>query len=266
MKNIFIALIIIMLSPGLYSQEEVTIPLSSPGDAARLDINIRNGNIVIKGSNRNDVMIKYSVEKPEDDEKNENDERKGLKKISTNNYDFGIEENNNTVSITSQSWFVHMDVEIEVPKNMDMEVENYMGGIISVDNISGELTIESYTGGITATNISGIVNASTYTGDIEISYSDIKPDSPMSFSNYTGAIDLTMPGSYQADLKMKTNWGEVFSDLDIVTKPTKPELKKEEDGKSYKLYTDSYTYATLNGGGPEILIKTQMGNIYLRKK
>ena len=78
-------------------------------------------------------------------------------------------------------------------------------------------------------------------------------------------IDVSLPAEYAASLKMKTDWGDIYSDLEITTQEVKPEFKKDDSGKGFKMFSDSWTYGTINGGGPELTLKTQMGSIYLRK-
>ena len=42
-----------------------------------------------------------------------------------------------------------------------------------VENITGEINIESHNSDISAHNISGFVNASTYNGDVKITFNNI---------------------------------------------------------------------------------------------
>jgi hypothetical protein len=266
MKNIliFTYLMVFVTTIGAQNPDQVTVPLSNPGKPGQLNTDLKSATIKVTGTNRQDIQIKYRVaeheEKAEDEKTND-----GLKKIKTNNFDLEISENNNTVSIQSESWFQPLELEIEVPKNFNLDLHNYTGRFIEVSNISGDLNLESYTGYINATDISGTVNASTYAGRVEIAFNQVTPDKPMAFSNYSGSIDLTFPADYKATFKMKTTFSEVFSafDMDVSTKPA--QLKKVE-GNTFKLSTDEWTVGSINGGGPEITIKNFSGGIYLRKK
>ena len=245
MKYIVSMFIIVFFIAQGFGQEKttVTIPLSDPGQIAKLSVNIKNGNISVIGTERKDMLVTYIITKKSDEDEHEDQSgaRSGLKKLSTNNYDFEIGEENNIVTIESKTWFANVELEVEVPNNSNLDLENYMGGIITVKKVTGELALESYTGGIEASGISGVVNASTYAGNIDVQFNKITPNKAMSFSNFTGPINITMPSTYKADFKMKTNWGDVYSDLDIVTKDIKPVLKKSDEGDTFKLYTDSWT-------------------------
>ncbi|MBK8502974.1 MAG: hypothetical protein IPL46_12615 [Saprospiraceae bacterium] len=265
MKNILLAVFMAILgiSAGAQATDQVTVPLSSPGKIGLLATDLKSASIKVTGSNRSDILVKYRlVENLEDDEDNEMEGN--LKRIKTNNFDFEISEEKNTVSIKSESWFQQIELEIEVPNNFNLDLHNYTGRFIEVNNISGDINLESYTGYISAKAVSGTVNASTYAGKIEVAFKQITPDQSMAFSNYSGTIDLTLPANYKATFKMKTSFSEVYSafDMNVVSKPA--ELKKVE-GNTFKLSTDEWTVGSINGGGPEIMIKNFSGGIYLRK-
>ncbi|NNF36248.1 MAG: hypothetical protein HKN68_19245 [Saprospiraceae bacterium] len=248
--------------------EQVTVPLSAGVEKGVLDVDVKSGSVKIIGTSRQDVLVKYQIIDQTDEESDENkeSEMKGLKKISNNSMDFKIEEIDSEVIIKSDTWFKGVDLVVEVPQNFDLDINNGMGGNVEVENVSGELNLASYLGSVYAKNVSGVVNANTYTGEIEVTFNNITSGKDMSFISYTGKVDITLPATYAASLKMKTDWGDIYSDLDITPVEQKPEFKKDETGKGFKLYTDSWTYATINGGGPELTMKTQMGSIYLRKK
>lgn len=264
---IFISIISTVALQG-QEMEQVTVPLTAGVEKGMLDVDVKSGSVKIIGTSRQDVLVKYRIIDQKDDESEEksNPEMKGLKKISNNSMDFKIEEVESEVIIKSDTWFKGVDLVVEVPQNFDLDINNGMGGNVEVENVSGELNLASYLGSVYAKNVSGVVNANTYTGEIEVQFNTVTSGKDMSFISYTGKVDVTLPSNYVASLKMKTDWGDIYSDLDITPVDQKPEFKKDETGKGFKLYTDSWTYATLNGGGPEITMKTQMGSIYLRKK
>ncbi len=275
--NAYIKLLTLALIPwSLFAQEsgEVSVPLSSPGEIGTLQIDIKRGSIKVLGTNRSEVLIKYSTIEVEEDEHAHHEEdhaseqkenTAGLKKISQPKFNLEISENDNEVDIESESWFTGIDLTIEVPRDFNLELENYTGKLIQVENVRGEINLESYTGTIDAKNVSGVVNASTYTGNITVSFNEVKKDQAMAFSNYTGKIELTLPPDYAANFKMKTVWGDIYSAFDMKINKSPSTLNKV-DGENFKLSTDEWTKASLNGGGPEVMIKNFSGGIYLRKK
>jgi len=93
---------------------------------------------------------------------------------------------------------------------------------------------------------------------------------PMSFSTLNGTVDVTLPASTKADLKMKSGQGDIFSDFDIMLKanPQQPttEVTNGNRGKRYRITFDRAMVGTINGGGPEVQFTTFNGTIYIRKK
>ncbi len=263
-------IILSLLAVTLSGQSDpINVPFSNPSAEKYLDLSVLNAEITIIGKDRDDVLIAYEEIEYDDEEREEEEEdtnANGLKKISGSNLDLTIGERNNKVYVNSNNWNKALNMTIEVPKNIEINVNSNMGRMVKASDISGDINIECAIGSIDLTGIDGIVNASTATGKINIAFNSIPSDKSMIITNHTGSIDLTMPASHKADLKMKTNWGEIYSDLAIQTEVKQPEVMREADEDGMKIKMDNWTHATLNGGGPQITLQSQMGNIYLRKK
>jgi len=257
------------------------VPLSDPGKRAKLKTHINHGSITVKGTARKDVLIKYTWgDNDDDDPKNKNDNedhdddddddkkssREGLKKIGGGGMDLEVTENNNQVSVKSNSWSHRVNLELEVPTGADMELHTYNGGDIMVTNIQGELALSNYNGEITALNISGSVVASTYNGQIKATFDRVTDGSPMSYSTYNGDIDLTFPSALKATLKMKTEQGEIFTGFDVNITSRGPVQMKDTKSGVYKVIIDDWKTGNVNGGGPEFTMKNYHGDILIRKK
>jgi DUF4097 and DUF4098 domain-containing protein YvlB len=172
----------------------------------------------------------------------------------------------NTVKVTSDNWSSRIEVTVEVPSTIDMKVKTYNDGDLDVSNVTGKVELINYNGAITATSISGTVVAETYNGDIKIAYDKLTPDTPLSYANYNGDIDLTFPAGLKASFKMKTKQGEIYSGFDAQVQKSNPVTKTESKTGVYKVKIDDWVKVDVNGGGPEISIQTYNGDIYLRKK
>lgn len=267
MKKYLLLICTIIYTIGLRSQsnENVTVPLSNPGKQGNLETNLKTASIKVIGTNRSDVLIKYTLLSEDEDKENQEEQKGDLKRIPTSNFDLEISEDNNNVIIKSESWFQRIALEIEVPHTFNLDLHNYTGEYLEVSKVSGDINLESYTGYIKASEISGTVNASTYAGKIEVLFDKVTPEKPMAFTNYSGTIDLTIPSDYKATFKMKTSFSEIYSAFDMDVKSNPAKLKKVE-GNNFKLSSDEWTIGSINGGGPEIMIKNFSGGIYLRKK
>jgi DUF4097 and DUF4098 domain-containing protein YvlB len=90
----------------------------------------------------------------------------------------------------------------------------------------------------------------------------------MAFTSLNGSIDVTLPANIKANLKMRTDNGDVYSDFDIQLRPSdrKPtEIDKRKQGGPFRIEIDKSVNGTINGGGPDFDIRTLNGNIYIRK-
>lgn len=244
---------------------EFTIPLSDPAKRGKLKAKINYGSITIKGTGRKDVLVRYTGEKDED--RGKGDSKDGLKRIGGGGMDLEAAENTNVVSVKSDSWNNKLNLEIEIPSGMDLEVKTYNDGDLMVSNIQGEVALTNYNGEITALNVSGSVVATTYNGGIKVTFDRVTEGTPMSYSTYNGDIDITFPASLKATFKMKTEQGDIYSAFDnLEIKSSGPVQKKDTGSGVYKVVIDEWKRGDLNGGGPEFTMKNYNGDIILRKK
>jgi hypothetical protein len=263
-----------LISVSAFAQEknEFTVPLTDQAKRGKLKAHINFGSITVKGVARKDVLVKYVsvADEEDDDEENEhnNDNRKkdGLHRISGGGIELEVTENSNLIKVNSDSWNNKINLEIEVPSGFDLDVSTYNDGDVIITNIQGELEITNFNGAITALNISGSVVATTYNGDVKITFDKVTDGAPMSYATFNGDIDVTFPATVKGVLKLKTEQGEIFTGFDVAIKSTGPVQKKDAKSGVYKVSIDEWKRGDLNGGGPEMTMKTYNGDIYVRKK
>jgi hypothetical protein len=258
------------------SANEFIVPLSDPSKRSKLKAYINYGSITVKGTGRKDILVKYKAEDEKecddcddddhDKHKNKEKSKDGLKKIGGGGMDLEVVENNNYVKIQSDSWNNQINLEIEVPSGIDLEVHTYNDGDLMITNIQGGVELTNYNGEITALNISGSVVATTYNGEIKITFDKVAEGTPMSFSTYNGDIDLAFPSTLKATLKMKTEEGEIYTGFDMNITSSGPVQKKDTKSGVYRVVVDDWKKGDVNGGGPEVTIKNYNGDIYVRKK
>lgn len=294
MKKQLLVVSLILISMGLVlilpstaaaqSANEFTVPLSEPSKRGKLKANLNYGSITVKGTARKDVLIKYAPAVDEDDDNGDDDDnnkknknknasdndeaasRAGLKRIGNGGMDLEVTESGNFVKVKSNSWKHKLNLEIEIPSGMDLELHTYNGGDLMVTNVQGELALSNYNGEITALNISGSVVASTYNGKIKVTFDKVTEGTPMSYSTYNGDIDLTFPSTLKASLKMKTEQGEIFTGFDINITSSGPVQMKDTKAGVYKVVVDDWKRGDVNGGGPDFTMKNYHGDIVIRKK
>jgi DUF4097 and DUF4098 domain-containing protein YvlB len=101
-----------------------------------------------------------------------------------------------------------------------------------------------------------------------VTFDKVAPEKAMSFSTMNGDIDVTFPTNIKANVEMKTNNGEIYTDYDIKLqeKPRKVvEKNTGRKGGKYQIKIEKTLYGTINGGGPEIQFTSFNGDILIRK-
>lgn len=268
MKKQFIVIVTLVLVciaaiAKAQNPNEFTVALSDPTKRGKIKVHLNSGSITIKGTARKDVLVKY---RSEDDDQERNQNKNGLKRVSGGGIDLEGSENNNFITIKSNSWNKEIDLEVEVPAGMDVQAHTYNDGDLMVTGIQGELALTNYNGEITALNVSGSVIATTYNGEIKVTFDKFTEGAPMSYHTYNGDVDVTLPASSKASFKMKTEQGDIYTDFDMKISSSGP--KKTEDSKSgtYRIVIDDWKKGDINGGGAEVTMKTNNGDVYIRKK
>ena len=175
-----------------------------------------------------------------------------------------VEEEDNVMEVRTSAFRQAVDVVIQAPFNTNLELSSMNNGMITVENITGEVEVSNMNGPIKLTGISGTVVADSMNGWVNVALKSVTPDKPMSFSTMNGDIDVTLPANTKAKVKMKSDWGEVFSDFDIQL-DTVPQKIEEKDEGRYRVSFEKYIMGTINGGGPEYTFKTFHGDIIIRK-
>lgn len=272
-KNLITTMVILLLAGIVVNaqevnREELTIPLSNPGQPGKLECGLVNGSITITGYSGNEVhviatqpMKKIKVEKETEDP-----EKAGMKKITATSFSLSAEENENHVDIGSNSWKSAINLEIRVPMNFSLDVGTVNSGDITVENVEGTLEVTNVNGNVTITNVSGSVVTNTVNGFVKVIMNRIDADTPMSFTSFNGDVDVTLPSSVKATTKMKSTSGDIYTDFEVDFEQKKSKVDESDKEGVYKVSVDEYVYGQLNGGGPEFVFKTYSGDIYLRKK
>jgi hypothetical protein len=192
----------------------------------------------------------------------------GMRLITAAMTGLTVEEDNNTVSVNTDSWKYAVDLTLQVPYASSLELTSMNDGKILIENVTGELEINGGNGSVALHNVSGSAVVHTMNGDIEAAFSKVTTDKPLSFSNMNGDIDITLPADIKASVKMKSQQGNIYSDFDVVLKPApqKAEASDSPEKGRYRIAFDKGIYGTINGGGQELTLNTFNGDIFIRKK
>ncbi len=248
--------------------DRATVPFSDPSVPGTVKVSLFRGGITVTGYSGREVTVEARVRGSMLQEKEVNEKARGMRLIRSSASGLSITEEDNVMSIGSQSMKTAVDITIQVPFKTSLKLGCFNNGDITVDKVTGEIEVNNHNGAITLTDITGSVVANTFNGELKVSFVSITPDKPMSFSTWNGDVDVTLPGTLKADVKMNSEQGDIYSDFDVQIKPQPIKTEKadkEEEGK-FRIMFDKTIYGAINGGGPAFNFKTFNGDIYLRKK
>ena len=278
MKNIVIAFLTLFLSGTLplfaqnAAKEELTVPLSDPNKSGFLEVGLMTGSIKVVGYSGKEVQIEAmsgtkagSDSKVKDTPSGESSSA-GMRRITPNSsFELSAEERNNHVKITSNSMMHPVNLTIRVPQKFSLKVSTVNEGTIKVENVNGELEVNNVNGPIDLSNVSGSAVANTINGDIKANFRELNATAPMAFSTLNGRIDVTFPAAAKASFKMKSDRGDIFSDFDMDIDKSQPQTTRSNQSGMYRVTVENWVNGKINGGGPEIMMKSMQGNIYVRK-
>jgi len=256
----------------LRAQEKLTVPFRDPSMPRHLVVDAMLGGIQVTGYNGQEVIVE-STENPNAPLRGPRGKQTpvppGMRRIGGNNAGLNVTEENNTVRI-STGWFAtRSDIKVQVPIQTSVRVKTMTGQQVRIENVNGEIEVENMSGEVNVLNVSGSVVAHSANGKITVSLNNAAIDKPMSFSTMTGDIDVTLPAAMKANLVMKTENGEIFTDFDMQIDSTARAPKVVDNrpkGGRFTVRSDRATRATINGGGPEIQFTSFQGNILIHKK
>jgi hypothetical protein len=269
MKKLKIVLLILAVLPVTmaHAQESIdlfSVPLSRPNDAGRLVVSQISGSINVIGYDGKEVIVKASIRERGSKKGSRKGSKNGLKRIANTSLKISAEEKDNKVRIINENHNRETNLEIKVPKNFSLKLSTINNGDIDVQGVNGEMEISNVNGEITLLNINGSATADTTNGDVKVVFNSINSEDSMAFSSFNGDVDITFPSSLKADVKLKSEMGDIFTDFDMTVDNHKPVVDKNTSGGTYKVKIEQWVNGKINGGGPEMLFKTFNGDIILR--
>src|SRR5262245_21559453 len=246
------------------SADQVTVPLSDPSKPALIDVSLVSGSITVRGTNRKDLAV---TARPDADRpgRRYDADASGMRRIPQA-AGFKITEEANRVKVGSDNPNRHLSFEIEAPAHSNVKLSTVNGGEILVENIDGEIDVSNTNGGITLNGVSGSVNAGTTNGSVRASMTRVTAQKEMSFRSLNGAIDVTLPSTTKANLRMRSDHGDVYSDFDVQLAPAPAVVTENRDSNGrYRVSRNRSIVGSINGGGPEFELRTFNSNVYVRK-
>jgi hypothetical protein len=235
----------------------VVVPARNTSHPRVVNATVHQGSITVKTYSGNEVIVETGRERAAT-------APAGMKRIDLPR-GLDVEEEDNVITVrTHPVGTVHLFITVPTDTSLNLKSHN---GSIAVEGVRGEIDASSHNGQITLANVSGTVVANAYNGALEVAMDRVDPAKPMSFSTFNGPIDVTFPADLKANIKLKTNHGDIFSDFDVRLTGGLPITEKNNtpDGK-FRVRTDRTIYGEINGGGAEVSFQSFNGRIIIRKK
>jgi hypothetical protein len=262
--------------------QQVTVPLTDPSRPVTLKVSLMWGGVTIRGTNRKDVLIEAQQSESRSGRgrvyvdgpgpviiggrgARDGGDSTGLRRLPQSG-GFSIEENQNEVQVSSGMSRTGYNFVIQVPTRANLRLSAMNDGPIVVENVEGDIEVNNLNDSITLTNIAGSVVANAHNRTLKVVMTRLAADKPMAFTSFNGNVDVTLPQSTNANLKMRSDHGEVFTDFDIQMRPVAPaQAPQGGSGRGFRLDVNQSIQGAINGGGPEFELRTFNGNIYVRK-
>ena len=252
--------------------EKAVVPLHDPARPVQIHAQLMTGGITVRGYDGKDVIVEARRRidrRPRSERESSDSKSGGMKRIELPGAaGLDVVEEDNVVNIKTSSFNRPVDLVITVPYRASLVLKCMNDGDILVEHVNGEIDANNLNGKVTLTNISGSVLAHSLNGEVRVTIDRVDPSKPMSFSTMNGDIDVTFPRETKAAVRLKTDYGEIFSDYDL--KPTAVPPPAEESGRqkdgTYRIRYDRGLRGTINGGGPEYQFTSFNGHIYIRSK
>lgn len=276
----------------------VTVPFSDPSRPGTVKVNLFQGSIRVTATAGKEVVVitddtVATARDGRDGTGPQKPETAGLRRLSQR-AGLRIDEQNNVISIGSGRIMDGKPVTIQVPARTNLNLSAVSGAGIRVEGVEGEIEVKSVNGEIQLTDIAGTVVAHATNGNVRATLRQVTPEKPLSFTSFNGNVDVTLPSAVKGSLKLRSDQGEVYTDLDVKieqqrTTPTSAPIPPVPPApplptvsgpnpnpnplprspvrgrRGARVDVDTSIYATINGGGPVFELRTFNGDVYLRK-
>lgn len=245
--------------------DRVTVPLSDPSQPALVTVSLVHGSITVRGANRKDVLVTARPE-PDRPRRRVDADASGMRRIPQT-AGYRITEERNQVRVSSDSPNRAVSFDIEVPSRANLKLSTVNGGEIVVENVDGDLDVSNTNGGITLNGVAGSVNAGTTNGGVRATITRVTAERPMAFTSLNGTVDVTLPPSTRANLRLRSDNGDIYSDFEMQLAPSVAPTIQDNRGSNdrYRISRNRSVVGSINGGGPEFELRTFNSNVYVRK-
>ena len=256
MKQLIAMLCCYLIAHTVDAQTKINKTIAADG-ISTAELNFEYADVTIKTWDKNEIQITgtVNINSGQDDDAFDMDikDRNGKLSISTSvdteSLNFNIKSRKKTKTITineddtvyygsySNSNKIENTLVIMLPKDIVLKSSSIYGGTI----------IEGFTKSIKIDNTYGPVDAIS---------KDISDVNLINIRSIYAPVDISLPSTAKADLELNTEYGSIYSDMDMEINVTR-DISKKLFGERIQ--------STLNGGGIRIKLESNYSKIYIRE-
>ncbi len=202
----------------------------------------QNGGISIKGTDRNDILMRTRIQAAAQTEA----EAQELAKQVSVETGSEIRAAGPTLE-RNRYWSV--SYEIFVPRRSNLSLRTYNGGI-SIADVNGQLEFDAHNGGVSLNNLGGNVRGRTVNGGLSIKLTGARWDGAgLDVETTNGGISLKIPDNYSAHLETGTVNGSLNVSIPLT-------LQGRINTKRLSV--------NLGDGGPPVRVITTNGGVIIK--
>ena len=153
-----------------------------------------------------------------------------------------------TKNISENREFAFVDYYIDVPRSINLKDIMVRNGNIFISDVQGDAHLDLEEGDITVESFSGSLSASTARGSVDAMLFDLREQDEIVITSHEGDITLSLQENASAHLMAAFPDGKIFSEFDIDV-PSEEKKLETQWGKS----------------GPHISLTALKGNIKIKK-
>lgn len=226
------------------------------GDGGLLKLETNVGALKIDTHSASTVLVEVEIDGKNEDKMKVSFDNSGNDVTVT-----GERENNNGFWGSNR---LKVTYHITVPKNYNLDVDtaggsirisdlngkvdaHTSGGSISLGSIDGLVDINTSGGSINVDEVTGTIRAHTSGGSVTAKISK-QPTGDSKLTTSGGSITVYLAPDIAVDLSARTSGGRVRSDFDVNGTTKKKSIR-----------------GTINGGGPELVLKTSGGSVRIKE-
>jgi len=257
--------------------EELRFPAAGQGEAVLRVCNI-NGSVVARGTagttGRLVVHETYTARTPEALERAQKEmaveisRQGGVIEVSIGGPCEGRQDRHDRHG-DGDRYSARHEMEIEIPHGVEADLGTVNGGEVRLSGHRGPFRVANVNGGVSVQDVAGSGSASAVNGPVKVRFAE-SPVEACSFTSVNGQIDLAFPSDLSADFRFKTLNGEIFTDFPFEASTVTSTNDNEGSSRGKGRYVVKKRWSTGarigRAGGPEHMVTTVNGDIYIRNR